>query len=74
MAQEPPAPAAPAAAKVGKTARPANCPQCNKRMSQKHWYYRNGQFYCSKRCWKKGVVEAAKKSAQAQPAPAAPAA
>lgn len=32
--------------------RPDNCVKCNKRLSKKQWYYRNGQFYCSKTCWK----------------------
>lgn len=32
--------------------RPDNCVKCNKRLSKKQWYYRNGQFYCGKTCWK----------------------
>jgi len=31
--------------------RPANCSTCNKRLSKKSWYYRNGKFFCKKRCW-----------------------
>ena len=30
-----------------------NCKQCNKRLSKKKWYYRNGNYFCSYRCWKK---------------------
>jgi len=32
--------------------KPTNCMKCNKRLQRKSWYYRNGGFYCSKRCWK----------------------
>jgi len=32
--------------------RPTACASCTKRLSKKQWYYRNGQFFCSKRCWK----------------------
>lgn len=52
--------------------RPANCPVCNKRLSRKSWYYRNGQYYCKKRCWEtareKAKEEAAAK-ANAEPKP-----
>jgi len=50
--------------------RPTNCPVCNKRLSRKQWYYRNGQYYCKKGCWeaaqRKAKEEAAAKSAAAQ--------
>ena len=57
MAEEapPPAPAAtaPAAAAPGaKRVRATNCTQCNKRLNRKTQYYRNGKYFCSKRCWK----------------------
>ena len=29
----------------------ANCAACNKSVKKKRWYYRNGKFYCTKRCW-----------------------
>lgn len=32
--------------------KPDNCMKCNKRLQKKTWYYRNGGYYCSKRCWK----------------------
>ncbi len=38
---------------------PDNCVKCNKRLSKKQWYYRNGQFYCSKTCWKATDVKKA---------------
>ncbi len=44
--------------------RPATCASCNKRLSKKQWYYRNGKHFCTKRCWK----DAAQKPAEAAPA------
>ncbi len=34
------------------TGKPTNCMQCNKRLKRKNWYYRNGSYFCNKRCWK----------------------
>ncbi len=59
--QAPAAPAAPAAEqakpkeeKAGpvKIEKPSNCVVCKKLIKKIRWYYRNGKFYCSKRCWK----------------------
>ena len=44
--------------------RPTNCPVCNKRLSRKQWYYRNGQCYCKKGCW-----ETARDKAKAEAKP-----
>lgn len=58
--------------------KPTNCLACNKVLRHKRWYYRNGLYYCTKRCWKKdreakekgkaekekAAVEAAEKAAQ----------
>ena len=33
----------------------ANCASCNKSIKNKRWYYRNGKYYCSKRCWQTAV-------------------
>ena len=44
--------------------RPANCMKCNKHLQRKTWYYRNGGYYCSKRCWKLAVEAEAKKKEQ----------
>ena len=38
--------------------RPATCTSCGKRLSKKHWYYRNGQFFCNKRCWTTAAAKA----------------
>ena len=32
-----------------------NCLGCNKPLKKIKSYYRNGKFYCSKRCWLKAV-------------------
>ena len=32
-----------------------NCLGCNKPLKKIKQYYRNGKFYCSKRCWLKAV-------------------
>lgn len=32
-----------------------NCPVCNKPIKKLKRYYRNGKFYCNKRCWQKSV-------------------
>ena len=41
--------------------RPATCSSCNKRLSKKTWYYRNGKYFCKKGCWQ----TAAKKASEA---------
>lgn len=35
-----------------KKEKPSNCAGCNKSIKKKRWYYRNGKYYCTKRCWK----------------------
>lgn len=52
-----------------KKEKPANCAGCNKSIKKKRWYYRNGKFYCSKRCWQT-AAEKEKKPAAENPAPA----
>jgi hypothetical protein len=42
---------APAEAKP-KAERQTNCPACNKLIKKLKRYYRDGKFYCSKRCWR----------------------
>ncbi|MBI4356039.1 MAG: hypothetical protein HY597_06305 [Candidatus Omnitrophica bacterium] len=58
-----PAPAGAAAAvPAAKAQRPTNCAQCNKRLSRKAWYFRNGKYFCTKRCWKDAVAAQAEKA------------
>lgn len=30
-----------------------NCPACNKPVKRLRRYYRNGKFFCTKKCWRK---------------------
>ena len=48
--------------------KPANCASCNKSIKNKRWYYRNGKYYCSKRCWQTAAKKE-KAPAQAQETP-----
>ncbi len=32
-----------------------NCLACNKPIKKLKRYYRNGKFYCNKKCWRKAV-------------------
>ena len=60
---------------MGIGSRPATCASCGKRLNRKHWYYRNGKYFCKKRCWvteqEKAAKESAKQDAVAKEAPAA---
>ena len=54
--------------------RAATCTSCGKRLNRKQWYYRNGKYFCKKRCWttesEKAKQEAPKGEAAAKEAPA----
>lgn len=58
---------------MGIGSRPAACASCGKRLSRKQWYYRNGKYFCKKRCWvaeeEKAQQEAAKTAAATPAAP-----
>lgn len=60
-----PAQAVPAAEKSQsapvKKEKPSNCAGCSKSITKKRWYYRNGKFYCSKRCWTTAIKKEEKK-------------
>lgn len=49
------------AAPQAKTAKPpaqekqTNCLACNKPIIKLKHYYRDGKFYCSKKCWRKAI-------------------
>ncbi len=34
-----------------------NCLVCNKPLKKIKRYYRNGKYYCSKKCWKKASTK-----------------
>ena len=56
--------------------RPATCASCGKRLNRKQWYYRNGKYFCKKRCWvtesEKAATEKEKAAAEKEAAAAAP--
>lgn len=57
-----------AAEAVKEEAKPAaekqtNCPGCSKPLKKLRRYYRNGKFYCTKKCWRK-TKEKAKEEAK----------
>lgn len=49
-------------AKSGKM-RPTNCLACNKAFKHRKWYYKDGNYFCTKRCWKKFAEEKKKEEA-----------
>lgn len=46
--------------------KPTNCVQCNKSIKKIRWYYRDGKYYCTKRCWMTASKKEAK-PAEGQP-------
>ena len=48
---------------MGVGSRPATCASCGKRLNRKQWYYRNGKYFCKKRCW---VTESEKAASEAK--------
>ena len=53
---------------MGVGSRPATCTSCGKRLNRKQWYYRNGKYFCKKRCWVTESEKAAKEAASKQEA------
>lgn len=45
-----------------KAERQANCLACNKLIKKLKRYYRDGKFYCSKRCWRAFIDKSNKPS------------
>jgi formylmethanofuran dehydrogenase subunit E len=39
-----------------KVEKQTNCITCNKPLKKLRQYYRNGKFYCTKRCYKKSLT------------------
>lgn len=42
--------------------KPAECAGCGKAIKRKAWYYRNGTFYCTKKCYKRKLEATSKES------------
>ncbi len=38
----------------------AACTSCGKRLNRKSWFYRNGKYFCKRRCWVTEQAKAAK--------------
>jgi hypothetical protein len=43
--------------------RAAACSSCGKRLTRKSWFYRNGKYYCKRRCFETEAAKAAKEAA-----------
>ena len=54
-----------------KKEKPANCVACNKHIKKKCYYYRDGKYYCTKRCWKTTVKKENKTVKELPPEPEA---
>ena len=50
-----------------KKEKPSNCAVCNKSIKKKRYYYRNGKYFCTQRCFKTTVK---KTSQEAKDSPA----
>lgn len=61
--QEEPKPEAPKPAEKKKKEKPSNCAACNKSIKKKRYYYRNGKYFCTQRCFKTTVKKADKDAA-----------
>jgi hypothetical protein len=48
-------------AEAPKKEKPSACVGCKKSIKKKRWYYRDGKYYCTKRCWNTTVKKADKK-------------
>ena len=46
-----------------KKERPSNCAVCNKSIKKKRYYYRNGKYFCTQRCFKTTVKKASQEAA-----------
>jgi len=47
------------------TEKQTNCPACNKPLKKLKRYYRNGLYYCNKKCWRAKNREKGKTDASA---------
>ena len=44
--------------KLYQKVRITNCAKCNKTLKKGNWYYKNGKYFCNKRCWKTAAQKA----------------
>jgi hypothetical protein len=52
-----------AKAQEGAVEKQTNCLTCNKQLKRIRTYYRDGKYYCTKRCWAKKVKAPAEQEA-----------
>lgn len=45
-----------------KREKPSNCAVCNKSIKKKRYYYRNGKYFCTQRCFKTTVKKASQEA------------
>jgi hypothetical protein len=45
--------------------KPTECAACAKALKKKLWYYRNGAFFCTAKCYKRKTEEDRKKAEEA---------
>ena len=48
--------------KEKKKEKPSNCAVCNKFIKKKRYYYRNGKYFCTQRCFKTTVKKASQEA------------
>ena len=53
---------APKPAEEKKKEKPSNCAACNKSIKKKRYYYRNGKYFCTQRCFKTTVKKASQEA------------
>ncbi len=58
--KKPPAQEKPGAGPAPKAEKQTNCPVCNKPIKRLTRYYRDGKFYCAKKCWRTAKEKAKK--------------
>ena len=46
-----------------KKEKPSNCAVCSKSIKKKRYYYRNGKYFCTQRCFKTTVKKASQEAA-----------
>ena len=51
---------------MGIADRPATCASCGTRLSRKQVYYRNGYYFCKRRCWETGREKLEKERVEAK--------
>ena len=51
-----------------KKEKPSNCAVCNKSIKKKRYYYRNGKYFCTQRCFKTTVKKVSPEEAKDKPA------